>query len=48
MLFEYEGFTLEEIAELSNADAGTVKSRLFRARENLRTALAPLRTGAPR
>jgi RNA polymerase sigma-70 factor (ECF subfamily) len=43
VLFEYEGMTLEEIACLSGADIGTVKSRLFRARENLRADLAPLR-----
>jgi len=45
LLFEYEGFTLEEIARLVNADAGTVKSRLHRARERLRRVLAPLRNG---
>jgi RNA polymerase sigma-70 factor, ECF subfamily len=44
VLFEYEGLTLDEIARMTGADVGTVKSRLFRARENLRTDLAPLRT----
>lgn len=43
LLFEYEGFTLEEIANIVNADVGTVKSRLHRARERLRQMLAPLR-----
>lgn len=46
LLFEYEGFTLEEIARTSNVDVGTVKSRLHRARERLRNVLAPLRNGA--
>ncbi len=48
VLFEYEGFTLEEIATLGSVDVGTIKSRLHRGRDNLRTALAPLRTGAQR
>jgi RNA polymerase sigma-70 factor (ECF subfamily) len=43
LLFEYEGFTLEEIATIANVDVGTVKSRLHRARERLRQVLAPLR-----
>lgn len=42
VLFEYEGFTLEEIAAIVGADIGTVKSRLHRARERLRRILAPL------
>lgn len=46
VLFEYEGFTLEEIAGLVGADVGTIKSRLHRARERLRRALAPVRNGA--
>lgn len=45
LLFEYEGFTLEEIAKLVEADVGTVKSRLHRARERLRRVLTPLRNG---
>jgi RNA polymerase sigma factor (sigma-70 family) len=48
VLFEYEGFTLEEIAKLVDADVGTVKSRLHRARERLRRSLAPVRNGAGR
>ena len=43
ILFEYEGFTLEEIAAIASADIGTIKSRLHRARGGLRRALAPLR-----
>jgi RNA polymerase sigma factor (sigma-70 family) len=46
VLFEYEGFTLEEIAEVAGADVGTIKSRLHRARERLKRTLAPCgRTG---
>ena len=48
LLFEYEGFTLEEIGALVGADAGTVKSRLHRAREKLRQILAPLKNGSGR
>jgi RNA polymerase sigma-70 factor (ECF subfamily) len=43
ILFEYEGATLEEIAQIVAADVGTVKSRLHRARERLRRVLAPQR-----
>ena len=43
ILFEYEGATLEEIAQIVSADVGTVKSRLHRARERLRRTLAPYR-----
>ncbi len=46
LLFEYEGFTLEEIGELVGANVGTVKARLHRAREKLRRVLAPLRNGS--
>jgi DNA-directed RNA polymerase specialized sigma24 family protein len=42
-----EGLTLAELARAVDADVGTVKSRLHRARENLRRALAPLRRGQP-
>ena len=44
ILVEYEGLTLAEVARAVDADIGTVKSRLHRARENLRRALAPLRS----
>ena len=43
ILFEYEGFTLEEIAQVTGADVGAVKSRLHRARERLRVTVAPYR-----
>lgn len=43
ILIEYEGLTLAEVARAVGADVGTVKSRLHRARENLRRTLAPLR-----
>jgi RNA polymerase sigma-70 factor (ECF subfamily) len=45
ILFEYEGATLEEIAQIVGADAGTVKSRLHRARARLKRILAPYRNG---
>ena len=47
VLAEYEGLTLAEIARAVDADVGTVKSRLHRARENLRRMLAPLRNRQP-
>lgn len=43
ILFEYEGLTLSEIAELTGVELAAVKSRLHRARERLRLLLAPLR-----
>ncbi len=43
VLAEYEGFSLEEIARTVEAEIGTVKARLYRARENLRRMLAPLK-----
>lgn len=43
VMAEYEGCTLEEIACAVAAETGTVKSRLHRARDNLRRTLAPLR-----
>jgi RNA polymerase sigma factor (sigma-70 family) len=47
ILAEYEGLTLAEVARAVDADVGTVKSRLHRARENLRRMLAPLRSRQP-
>jgi RNA polymerase sigma-70 factor (ECF subfamily) len=47
ILAEYEGLTLAEIARAVDADVGTIKSRLHRARENLRRMLAPLRSRQP-
>ncbi len=39
VLFEYEDLSLAEIAAVVGTDSGTVKSRLFRAREKLRVRL---------
>jgi RNA polymerase sigma-70 factor, ECF subfamily len=41
VLFEYEELTLSEIAEIVGADIGTVKARLYRARQRLKQRLAP-------
>jgi len=41
VLFEYEELSLAEIAEIVSTDVGTIKSRLWRARGNLRRQLAP-------
>jgi RNA polymerase sigma-70 factor (ECF subfamily) len=43
LLFSWEGFKLEEIAEMTGVDTGTIKSRLSRGRETLRRRLAPFR-----
>jgi RNA polymerase sigma-70 factor, ECF subfamily len=45
VLFEYEGHSLAEIAEVVAADTGTVKARLHRARAGLRRTLAPWLAG---
>ena len=42
ILAEYEELSLEEIARATNAELAAVKSRLHRARQNLRRMLAPL------
>ncbi len=42
VLFEYEQLSLDEIAHATGSEAGAVKARLHRARENLRRRLAPL------
>ena len=42
VLAEYEEMSLEEIASLTGAELAAVKSRLHRARQNLRRMLAPL------
>ena len=42
ILFEYEDFSLEEIAQVVGVEVGAVKARLHRARETLRRRLAPL------
>jgi RNA polymerase sigma factor (sigma-70 family) len=41
VLFEYEGLALSDIANVVEADVGTVKGRLFRARARLRSRLRP-------
>jgi len=43
VLAEYEGLSLAEIGRAVDAELGTVKARLHRARENLRRMLAPLK-----
>ncbi len=47
VLCEYEDLTLAEIAVIVEADLGTVKARLHRARMNLRRLLAPYLNGVP-
>jgi RNA polymerase sigma-70 factor (ECF subfamily) len=41
ILFEYEELSLAEIAEITGVETGAVKARLHRARQRLRTLLAP-------
>jgi RNA polymerase sigma factor (sigma-70 family) len=43
VLAEYEELSLTEIAQTTDCEVGTVKSRLHRAKENLRRMLAPLK-----
>jgi RNA polymerase sigma-70 factor (ECF subfamily) len=47
VLFEYEGLPLSEIATVVGTDVGAVKSRLHRARERLRSSLAPYLNSNP-
>jgi RNA polymerase sigma-70 factor, ECF subfamily len=44
ILYEYEGLSLNEIAEITGADVGAVKGRLYRARERLKSILRPYLT----
>ena len=41
-LRELEGLSYEEIAEIMNCPIGTVRSRIFRAREAIDTVVQPL------
>jgi RNA polymerase sigma-70 factor, ECF subfamily len=41
ILFEYEGLSLNEIAEIAGTDVGAVKARVYRARQGLKRALRP-------
>jgi RNA polymerase sigma-70 factor (ECF subfamily) len=41
ILFEYEGLSLNDVAEITGADVGAVKGRLYRARERLKSVLRP-------
>jgi RNA polymerase sigma-70 factor (ECF subfamily) len=41
VLFEYEGLSLSEVAEIAGTDVGAIKGRLYRAREGLRRFLRP-------
>ena len=42
VLREIEGLSYEEIADVMNCPIGTVRSRIFRAREAIATRLRPL------
>jgi RNA polymerase sigma-70 factor, ECF subfamily len=46
VLRDIEGFGYEEIAEILNANLGTVKSRLMRGRAHLKSRLAPFMRAA--
>jgi len=48
VLRDIEGFGYEEIAEILNANLGTVKSRLMRGRAHLKGLLAPFMEAAKR
>jgi RNA polymerase sigma-70 factor (ECF subfamily) len=41
VLYYLNGMSLQDIAEILDLPVGTVKSRLYYARENLRNALGP-------
>jgi RNA polymerase sigma-70 factor, ECF subfamily len=41
ILFEYEGLSLSEVAEIAGTDVGAIKARLYRARQGLRRVLRP-------
>ncbi len=41
LLREYEGLSLQEVAKITQTNVGTVKSRLYQARQHLKRMLAP-------
>jgi len=43
ILKDFEGCSYEEISEIIDAEIGTVKSRIFRARESLKKELEPIK-----
>lgn len=45
LLREYEGLSLQEIAKITGTNVGTVKSRLYQARQHLKKFLAPYFNG---
>ncbi len=47
VLFEYEDLPLSEIARVVGTDVGAVKSRLHRARQRVKSALAPYLNSDP-
>lgn len=44
-LFDFEGLSLADVALVLEIEPNAVKARLYRAREQLKRLLAPLRTG---
>ena len=48
VLFEYEELSLAEIARIVGADVGTVKARLYRARQALKKSLSCYFTDSPK
>jgi RNA polymerase sigma-70 factor (ECF subfamily) len=42
VLYEYDGYSYQEIADITGASISTVKIRIFRARKQLRTLLYPV------
>jgi RNA polymerase sigma-70 factor, ECF subfamily len=45
ILFEYEGLSLSEVAEIAGTDVGAIKARLYRGRTSLRRFLQPYLDG---
>ncbi|HET6977787.1 MAG TPA: RNA polymerase sigma factor [Pyrinomonadaceae bacterium] len=45
ILFQYEGLSMNEVAEIAGTDVGAIKARLYRAREGLRRILSPYLKG---